>query len=89
MLDFPSLLYKGPRILMFQLSGVYCRSPDPRPSARSAMDPQASYCDSSSTASPNSNPKVVSCSSRSLQMCSPYSHGLGMRVYLDLPYYKP
>ena len=26
MLDFPSLLYKGLRILMFQLSGVYCRS---------------------------------------------------------------
>ena len=25
MLDFPSLLYKGLRILMFQLSGVYCR----------------------------------------------------------------
>ena len=24
MLDFPSLLYKGLRILMFQLSGVYC-----------------------------------------------------------------
>ena len=24
-LDFPSLLYKGLRILMFQLSGVYCR----------------------------------------------------------------
>ena len=23
-LDFPSLLYKGLRILMFQLSGVYC-----------------------------------------------------------------
>ena len=22
--DFPSLLYKGLRILMFQLSGVYC-----------------------------------------------------------------
>ena len=27
MLDFPSLLYKGLRILlMFQLSGVYCKS---------------------------------------------------------------
>ena len=26
MLDFPSLLYKGLRILMFQLSGVYCTS---------------------------------------------------------------
>ena len=25
MLDFPSLLYKGLRILMFQLSGVYCK----------------------------------------------------------------
>ena len=25
MLDFPSLLYEGLRILMFQLSGVYCR----------------------------------------------------------------
>ena len=25
MLDFPSLLYRGVRILMFQLSGVYCR----------------------------------------------------------------
>ena len=25
-LDFPSLLYKGLRILMFQLSGVYCRT---------------------------------------------------------------
>ena len=24
MLDFPSLLYKGLRILMFQLSEVYC-----------------------------------------------------------------
>ena len=24
-LDFPSLLYKGFRILMFQLSGVYCK----------------------------------------------------------------
>ena len=24
-LDFPSVLYKGLRILMFQLSGVYCR----------------------------------------------------------------
>ena len=24
MLDFPSLLHKGLRILMFQLSGVYC-----------------------------------------------------------------
>ena len=24
-LDFPSLLYKGLRILMFQLSGVYCK----------------------------------------------------------------
>ena len=26
MLDFPSLLYKRLRILMFQLSGVYCRA---------------------------------------------------------------
>ena len=26
MLDFPSLLYKGLRILMFQLSGVYCKA---------------------------------------------------------------
>ena len=25
MLDFPSPLYKGLRILMFQLSGVYCK----------------------------------------------------------------
>ena len=32
MLDFPSLLYKGLRILMFQLSGVYCKLPlNPKP----------------------------------------------------------
>ena len=27
-LDFPSLLYKGLRILMFQLSGVYSKYPN-------------------------------------------------------------
>ena len=29
MLDFPSLLYKGLRILMFQLSGLYFNIPEP------------------------------------------------------------